>query len=363
MEMERLLQRALRLQQIPAPTFIEAERAAFLAQAFHEVGMQDVTSDDIGNVYARLPGGPLPALVITAHLDTVFPLATPLEVRRTEDTLYGPGIGDNAIALSALVELGIDFLSASLAGDIWLVGTVGEEGLGNLCGMREVVRRFGDTVRCYIVLEGMALGQIYHQGLPIRRYRIEARTPGGHAWKDAGKPSAIHALVSLGSDLLRLPLPLHPRTTLNIGQIEGGTSINSVAAAAYLNLDLRSEDEQILASLVQEMQHAVETQRKAHVELEATLIGERPAGGVPEQHPLVQAAIESLHQCGVTEITLGAGSTDASFPLSLGLPAICVGLTRGGGAHSVNEFIEIPPLAQGYQALLILVDKAFHLQP
>ncbi len=219
--------------------------------------------DEVGNVYARLPGsGSSRPLVVSAHLDTVFPLSTDLHVTRRSSnpgaaptnveglalsTVEGPGIGDNSLGVAGLFGLLWELNSSSaqiagstLPGDIWLVANVGEEGLGNLCGMRAVVDRFGDRPLAYLIVEGMALGQIYHRGLGVQRYRITVDTPGGHSWVDYGRPSAIHVLGEIIYRLSNLSLPRVPRTTLNIGTISGGTSINTIAAHAQLELDLRS---------------------------------------------------------------------------------------------------------------------------
>jgi acetylornithine deacetylase/succinyl-diaminopimelate desuccinylase-like protein len=215
---ERVLEMAIAIQQVPAPTFSEGPRAAFVLECFKEEGLSDVSMDPAGNVYARLPGaGKAPPLVVSAHLDTVFPEDTPLDFRREAEKVYGPGIGDNATGIAGLFGLlwglrdetlrrpiaHLTSLEAKpsqgsgkhlqgLPGDVWLVANVGEEGLGNLCGMSAVVDRFGSDVRAYLIIEGMALGQIYHRGLSVRRYEISACTQGGHAWVDFGKPSAIH---------------------------------------------------------------------------------------------------------------------------------------------------------------------------
>ncbi|UCF61551.1 MAG: M20/M25/M40 family metallo-hydrolase, partial [Anaerolineaceae bacterium] len=326
-------------------------RAHFVLNKFKEAELEDVQLDQIGNVLGRIRGGSKPPLIISAHLDTVFPVGTELDSKRAEDRLSGPGIGDNAIGLATLVELTHD-LPRRPPGDIWFVATVGEEGLGNLRGMHEVVKRFEEHPAAFIVLEGMALGHIYHRGLPVRRYQITTKTEGGHAWIHAGRPSAIHVLIAVGADLMSLSLPSLPRTSLNIGRIDGGTSINSIANRASMKIDLRSEEIESLLDLESQVMELVNSHKNNQTEIQMTLIGERPGGGLPESHPLVQAAIHALKECGEKVIHLKPGSTDASVPLSLGLPAICIGITRGGNAHSPNEYIEIEPISRGYNALL-----------
>lgn len=357
MDLERWIARTLELQSIPAPSFQEAERAAYLQRHFDESGLDDVHQDSIGNVFGRVTGGQAAPTIVSAHLDTVFSATTDLTHRRTRRLLAGPGVGDNAVALAALLELAGDLPASEPAGDVWLVGNVGEEGLGNLRGMREVVSRFGSRVSAYLVLEGMALGHLYNRGLPSRRYRIESRAAGGHSWIHRGRPSAIHQLIQLGSALLQVSRPDGASTSLNIGTIGGGRSINSIADSATMELDLRSEDEQALERFDNDLQAVIGD----WPDTSAELIGARPAGDLPADHPLVLAASESYMAAGEPELTLGAGSTDASIPLNQGLPAICIGLTRGGEAHTLDEYIELGPMSRGYQAVLGLIDKAFSL--
>jgi tripeptide aminopeptidase len=358
MEIERLLDRALRIQRIPAPTFSETARAELMRSEFDEAGLADISRDATGNVYARVPGGSRPPVVVSAHLDTVLSAADAPPARRVGDCLRGPGIGDNAVSLAALVELGFDYSEEPPEGDVWLVADVGEEGLGNLAGMRQVVSRFGDGVGAYIVLEGMALGQVYHRALPVRRYRVSARTAGGHSWIHAGRPSAVHALLGLGAELLRLPLPATPRTTLNVGRIEGGTTINTIAPEAWLEIDLRSAEGEVLDDLRQQLERLVSAHRRPDVEVGLESIGDRPGGSLAPDHWLILAACRALEDAGEGPPVLEMASTDASLPLSLGLPAVCVGLTRGGEAHTLNEYIELDPLPRGYRSVRSLISAA-----
>jgi tripeptide aminopeptidase len=354
MNLERWLQNTMELQRIPAPTFHETERGEFMHNAFRANGLRPVELDVAGNVYAQCSSGDGPPLVVSAHLDTVFPVTPdqPAEIR--DDRLYGPGVGDNAVALGSLLELAVD-LQHDDGGNVWLVANVAEEGLGNLLGMQHVVERFGSAVAGYVVLEGMALGHIYHRGLPVRRFRLRAETDGGHAWIHAGRPSAVHVLVQLAVDLLQIPLPQEPRTSLNIGRIEGGTTVNTIADSAEMELDLRSVDEGVVDDMVGAIERCVAGRQGDSRRVSMEAIGHRPGGEISPDHPLVQAAIAAHHRAGLGPPVLGIGSTDANLPLSLGLPAVCVGLTRGGGAHSASEFIEIEPLASGYAAVLDLI--------
>ena len=358
---QRTLDLAVDIQQIPAPTFAEQQRAAFILEQFLRAGLEDVCTDATGNVYARIPGGGnARPLIISAHIDTVFLEGTNLAINRTEDKIFGPGIGDNSLGVAGLLGLvwALREKQVSLPGDLWLVANVCEEGLGDLAGMRAVVDRFGGRVSAYIVLEGMALGQIYHRGLGVQRYRIETQTTGGHSWVDYGRPSAIHELADLIRQLTDMDLPEQPRTTLNVGVISGGTTINTIAARAHLELDLRSEGTDELSDLTQRVEASVAKANRPDVAVTARVIGSRPAGKLAPNHSLVKLARKALKQVGI-DAHLGVGSTDANIPLSLGYPAICIGLTVGGGAHTVDEYILTRPLERGLQQLQMIVEEAF----
>lgn len=359
MDLQRWIDSTLTIQAIPAPTFDEAERAAYMRQEFEAAQLQDVHHDRLGNVYGHVSGGSAPPILVSAHLDTVFGHGTDLRARQTRTRIVAPGVGDNAVALGALIELAHDVSELRPAGDLWLVANVGEEGLGNLCGMREVVAQLADRIAFYVVLEGMALGHIYHRALPVRRYRLTANTRGGHSWIHRGRTSAIHALVRLAGQLLEIPLPNGARTTLNIGTIDGGRSINSIADGAMMELDLRSESMDSLDRLDQAVQATVSEAANSGQRLELELIGVRPAGELPSGHPLVQAAAQALTAAGEQDQFLEAGSTDASIPLHRGLPAVCVGVTKGGEAHTLDEYIELNPMPHGYRALRELIERAF----
>jgi len=418
----RIIDLAIAIQQIPAPTFHEGARAEFVRRRFVEEGIPagDVQLDEAGNVLARVAGeGQDRCVVVSAHLDTVFHMDADLTVVREGLTtrigastrrlksvprltgkVSGAGIGDNALGVAGLFGLlwNLGEGQVRLSGDLWLVANVREEGLGNLDGMRAVVEFFeaedagnvglppmlrsGGYSRkpprhgspcAYIALEGIGLGHVYHRGLGVRRRRITVRTPGGHSWIDAGEPSAVHELMRLGARLAGLVEgtgadsarsaarqqggSAPARTTLNIGVISGGWSVNTIAAEAMLELDLRSESAEALELLTGEVEREVEAARTrigagGSIELEG--IGDRPWGELSKEHPLVRLCEASLRGVGVHP-HLSTGSTDANWPLSLGLPAVALGLTSGGGAHSRREFININPFWKGIEALTRVV--------
>ncbi|MEW6717449.1 MAG: M20/M25/M40 family metallo-hydrolase [Chloroflexota bacterium] len=354
---QQVLDLAVAIQQIPAPTFQEAERAAFVRKTFLAEGLNDVTQDEMGNVYARFSGNDSATpVVVTAHLDTVFPSGTDLSLLRYPDRITGPGIGDNSLGLAGLFGL---VWSLRAEGhiphdNIWLVANVGEEGVGDLCGMRAVVERFGSSPKAYVVLEGLVLGKVYHRGLGVKRYSITVFTEGGHSWVDFGKRSAIHEMAQLVTKLIGITLPAEPRTTLNVGLIGGGTSVNTIAPEAFLQLDLRSECSQALARLEEAVREEVGQAQGEGIEIRMEVIGERPMGALPEDHPLVELAAHCLEAQGIKPC-FSIGSTDANVPISKGIPAICIGLTRGSGAHTVKETIHTDFLNRGLEQLVCLV--------
>jgi tripeptide aminopeptidase len=355
---ERVVNITENIQQIAAPTFDEYQRAEFIARTFREHGVKDVELDPMGNVFARIKGlGRKPPLIVSAHLDTVFPRGTDLTITRNFEKITGPGIGDNSLGLAGL--LGLYWILSEKSPkqsqrlpktcDVWLVANVAEEGLGNLNGMQVVVNRFDKDVTAYIILEGMAFGYIYHRALGVKRYQINVHTRGGHSWLDYGKPSAIHILADLIVKIKKLYFPANPRTSYNVGVISGGTTINTIAAEASLQLDLRSLSPSVLDTVSHQVEELVEVENfkgGEEIYIHSEVIGERPAGEIPAEHPLVKMAFECHIQNGV-DPKLNVGSTDANIPLSRGYPAICMGLTTGGGAHTTSEYIDIPPVGQG----------------
>ena len=360
------------IQQIPAPTCAEATRASYIESRMQRVGLIDVHQDDLLNVYGRIPGI-IPVtnktLVISAHSDTVFPADTDLTVSRKGERIYGPGIGDNSTGVAGLLFLAETIINVKLfsQADIWFVANVCEEGMGDLRGMRAVVECFGQQAQ-YIVVEGGLYGQISHQSIGVRRYRVDVSTPGGHSWGDFGQPSAIHEIAQLITHLTQLPVPSKPKTTFNIGVVEGGTSVNTIAQAAHFLLDLRSESAAVLEDLVKQATAVVKTAqteaRYAGRDVKYVLrqVGHRPAGAIPRSDPLVQLAQAALHYAGVQRIGYVISSTDTNIPLSKGYSAVCVGLTLAGNAHRLDEFIDPSYLPQGLQQLLLLTLAAADYQ-
>lgn len=353
---------AVSIQQIPSPTFEEGERAAYVESLYTKSGLDQVHEDEIHNVFGRYAGlDSRHPVVISAHLDTVFPIATDLAVSydgpmMEASRIYGPGIADNALGVAGLITLARSLAHNGFrtASDIWLVANVAEEGLGNLKGMRAVVDKFGPDAT-YLVLEGGSFGLVFHEAIGVNRFLIEVRTPGGHSWGDFGKPNAIHILSSLINDISNLDVSAGPKTTYNVGVIEGGTTVNAIASVAKCQLDLRSAEKGLLDNLTNQVRQLVENANgQSTVRVEMTQIGERPSGRISRESAVVKMAAAALEQVGCVPVEFMAGSTDASVPIGLGIPSVCIGLAKSGNTHRLDEFVDITHLAQGLQQLLLL---------
>ncbi len=356
-----IVEQAIAIQQIAAPTFAETERAAYVEGCFHTLGLLDVERDEMDNVFGRvagsLPGAPV---IISAHSDTVFAAAQDLTIRQSDGRIAGPGIADNSLGVAALLPLAESFAGGDLRPqrDIWFVANVREEGLGDLHGMRAVTDRFG-AAAAYLVLEGGLFGYICHEGIGVRRFRVTVETPGGHSWGAFGNPSAIHVMGRMIAALGELTLPEQPKTTYNVGVVEGGTTVNTIAQRATMLLDLRSAGERELLNLVQRVETLLHGFATPEVQVTVETIGDRPAGRLSQKAPLVREARAALRAVGQPGVELTAGSTDANIPLSQGYPAVCIGITRAANTHRPDEFMETAPIPQGIgQALLLLLAVA-----
>lgn len=338
-EHERLIEEALEICAVPAPTFAERERAELVATRLRAAGLA-AHFDTVGNVVATVTPGDAP-LVVEAHLDTVFGIPLPAAPARHGDRLVGAGIGDDSLALAMLLLLARRVRPTR---PFVLAATVGEEGEGNLRGATALVESLAPGA--YVALEGHGRDALVTGGIGSVRFEATFRTRGGHSWGDRGAPSAVHALVRACSRLLDELGDRH----VNIGLLTGGTSINTLAASAGCKIDCRDDD----ATRLRETESIVlDVLREAEVEL----IGRRPAGATPPEHALVRAAREARAEAGLPAAVEIASSTNANAALGRGIPAISVGLTEGGGAHTAEEYVEVGPLRAGADAALLLVER------
>lgn len=349
--------------QIPAPTFQEQARTRYVRERMEAIGLSSVSADDLGDVVGRLKGtGGGPAILLAAHIDTVFPMETDLTVRPDGDILRAPGVGDNSASVAAMLHVARILIEnqISLSGDVLFAATVGEEGLGNLRGISRVVQTHGPEIDYVIVLDG-SLGSLVRQGVGSRRLRLVVTTDGGHSWGSFGSPSAIHALGKVIAQIADIRVPTNPKTTFNVGTISGGTTVNTIANRAEAVIDLRSLDVEELRRLEERVRRiAAEVCRHSGVAHEFEVLGDRPVGQIPEEHPLC-ATVKRVHsQMGITTRSYPS-STDGNVPLSLGIPAVTVGVTLGGNGHRLDEYIHASPLARGVGQLLLLLTAAQQL--
>ena len=352
---EQLLEETLRVCHIPAPTFDEAERAVYVAERMRTIALSDVQVDDIHNVSGVLHcGGSGPTTLVVAHLDTVFPRSTPLHVRRTKQRLYGPGIGDNSLAVAAMLNVAAAMkrFRPVAAGRIIFAASVGEEGLGNLCGIRKIMETWGNDLDTVIAVEGHGVDEIRHAGIGSTRLKVTFTGPGGHSWGAFGTPSAVHAMGTVIHKLSRFKTSNNPRTTFNVGMVEGGASVNTIAPRATMLVDLRSVSARHLTQLEARVNHLLEdVGHHTGVGVKSTVVGRRPAASLPVSHPLCKGIVDIRKRLRMRPAIFSASSTDANLPLSLGLPSVCLGITRGGMAHTVKEYIECSPILGGVKQL------------
>ncbi|HEY7914846.1 MAG TPA: M20/M25/M40 family metallo-hydrolase [Blastocatellia bacterium] len=359
----------IRVCEIPAPPFKEDERARYIARRFEEIGLERVHTDEEGNVIAERPGRrDRPRVVVSAHLDTVFPEGTDVTVRCEGSRLYSPGISDNTVGVVTLpaIALALDAGAVKTEGTIYFVATVGEEGEGNLRGVRHLFTKgeFGSGVEAFISLDGPGVERITHRALGSRRYRVTMSGPGGHSWGDFGIVNPIHALGRAIARFAAYPAPLAPRTSYNIGIIEGGSSVNAIPQAASMIVDLRSvandEIDRLESYLMRVVEVAAREENSQRAMSGTTLgyrfeqVGDRPSGETPVESSIVQAAIECSRALGI-EPRLDCSSTDSNIPISMGIPAITIGV--GGissNCHSLTEWYEPVGRTLGLKRLLLL---------
>lgn len=353
--------------EIPAPTFKEEKRAEHFKQRFTELGLKNVRIDAIGNVIGERPGtGAGPTLVLAAHLDTVFPEGTDVKVKRNGSILAGPGIGDDCRGLGVILAVAraLDEAKIETQGTILFVANVGEEGLGDLRGTRHLFNNeLKGKITHFISVDGAGLG-VTNAGVGVVRYRVTFRGPGGHSYGAFGLPSPIHAMGRAIEKISRFQVPKQPKTTFNVGKIEGGTSVNSIAHTAWMEMDMRSESVAELAKLEAEFKRAVqesldeENARGAgpkKLTVEMKMVSQRPAGVTPADSPIVKAAVAANAALGI-KTRLSASSTDSNIPISLGVPAITIsGGGEGRGAHSLDESFDTTDSHIGIQRALLIV--------
>ena len=352
----QVAEEAVRICEIPAPTFEEAERAAYVRRRFAELGLQDVTIDAAGNARGRRPGaGGGPGLAMAAHLDTVFPKGTDVKVKRQGARLLAPGIGDNSTAIAALLAMleAMNAAGLTTAGDLYLASDTGEEGLGDLKGMKAFMAEVKDRVGATIAVEGMKVNRIIHAAVGSRRYKATFTARGGHSWGHFPSPSAIHIMGRAIAEISRLEVPTDPKTTYNVGVIHGGTTVNTIATEADMLVDMRSVDTRSLADLERRVLAIVgDAAREGDGQAKLEMVGDRPAGSISADHPVVQTCRAVHRALGIPTFS-EASSTDANVPLGMGLPGVCLSITEGANEHRLDEYIETGPISTGVKNILL----------
>jgi acetylornithine deacetylase/succinyl-diaminopimelate desuccinylase-like protein len=361
---------------VAAPPFGEAARGLWLADRFRELGLVDVQVDEVGNVFGIRPGGGSRYVALSAHIDTVFPAATPLHVRHQGSRLYGPGVADNGAGIAAMLAIASVLASARISHGLpfLFIGNVGEEGEGDLRGMRHVFAtpRWRDAIAYSVIVDGAGTDTVVAEALGSRRFEVIVRGPGGHSWSDFGAPNPIIALSRAIEVLSQTPVPVAPKTTFNVGVIRGGTSVNSIPESASMRVDLRStsmaEIDRLERVLRLALEQAVALENRAAaqhetrrppvpqnrvLQSEVLEIGNRPAGELAPDARLLKVIRAVDAQLG-NNAQVQRASTDANIPLSLGREAIAIGGGgSGGGAHTLQEWFDCDGRGLGLKRILL----------
>jgi tripeptide aminopeptidase len=350
---------------IPAPTFAEHVRGQFFQKRFKELGLQNVSLDEHGNIFGFRPGsGEGPKLVVSAHLDTVFPEGTDVEAKVIDGKIYAPGIADDGRGLAALLTLirAVNTINFQTVGDIVFVATVGEEGLGDLRGVKGLFADNSD-IDGFISIEPGTPNEITYLATGSRRYRVTYSGPGGHSFGNFGIPSAIHALGRAIAMISEIQVSENPKTTFNVGTINGGTSVNTIAASASMVLDMRSTSQEELKKLEEQVvallhQAAADENLRwdkvDSIKVELELVGDRPAGSQSAEAVIVQSAMAAASVLGFEPELNNPSSTDSNVPIGLGVPAVTLGGGGNyGGCHTLQEFFDPKDAHFGVQKILL----------
>jgi tripeptide aminopeptidase len=354
----------IRFCEVPAPPFKERARGDVVRQAFQQAGLRNVRIDRVGNVLGDRPGmAARPHVVLSAHLDTVFPVETDVKVRRDGAVLWGPGIGDDCRGLAVLVGVVKALRQANVrtTGSLTFVATVGEEGLGDLRGVKELFASAMDIDQ-FVAIDGTGLG-VTNVGVGSHRYRVTFKGPGGHSFAAFGLANPIDAMGRAIAKIAEFQVTREPKTTFNVGRVGGGTSVNSIPAEAWMEVDMRSSDAVALAALDARFQRAVDTavteendrwRSPDAITAVKERVGDRPAGSTPAGSPLVRTA-EAVHRALGLPFVLSESSTDANIPMSLHIPAITIGGGgRGTDAHAITESFDTTDAWVGTERALLL---------
>jgi acetylornithine deacetylase/succinyl-diaminopimelate desuccinylase-like protein len=364
---ERFVRELITLTEIPAPPFKEKQRADAVLAMFKQLKLSDVEMDAEGNVMglwrgsgpgARASGDGGAMVAVLAHLDTVFPEGTDVKVKRSGDRLSAPGVGDDTrgIALMLSIVRAMSAAGFSTSNDILFVANVGEEGEGDLRGTKYLLQKgkYKDRIKQFISIDGGDQSTITNGGVGSRRYRVTFKGPGGHSYGAFGLVNPAYAMGSAIAKFSRISVPQKPKTTFNVGAVGGGTSVNSIPFEVHMDVDIRSEscaelkkvDAQFLAIVRESVdeENKARSTREGKISADPKMIGDRPCGQTPVNSPIVQAVAAAVTAFGMTP-NYSVSSTDANFPMSLGIPAVTIGRGPGERSHSLDEFTIVEPKA------------------
>ncbi len=348
----------IRITEVEAPPFKEDERATLVAAMMREVGLQEVHVDSAKNAVGIIKGKGTKekAVILAAHIDTVFPAGTNVKVSREGNILRAPGCGDNSSSVAALLNVARVLIEGgfTLPRDVIIAGDAGEEGLGDLSGMKALMNAYRDRVEYALPVDG-GLGAVIHAGVGSRRIKVTTHSPGGHSYGAFGVPSAVHGLGRMIANIADIEVPSRPRTTYTVGVIGGGTSVNTIAGEAWMLVDMRSESAEELAKLEAKVRAGIDDgAKRGDVTYEIQVVGDRPAGSIPIESELPQMVLAVNRALGI-ESYAEASSTDANVPLGMGIQAVTVGIKRGGDAHRLTDYCEIDSFLPGMKTVLLSI--------
>lgn len=365
----------LEMARIPAPPFGEMARGEWLKGRFGQLGLRDVQGDEVGNVFGVLQGPGAECVALSAHIDTVFPAGTPLNVHQRGNRLHGPGVSDNGAGVTAILAIAgaLQWAGISPSAPIVFIGNVGEEGEGDLRGMRHIFStpRWRDSIRYSLVLDGAGSDTIVAEALGSRRFEVNVRGPGGHSWSDFGVPNPILVLARALNVFAQTPVPSSPKTTFNVGVIRGGTSVNSIPESASMRVDIRSTSMEEMERLEDSLRHALllaiedemqaserhngSQRRTSGLTYEVVPIGSRPAGEL-DSNARILNVIRAVDAHLGNAAQIQRASTDANIPMSLGREAVAIGGGgQGGGAHTLQEWFDANGRELGLKRILLAV--------
>ena len=357
----------IELTAIEAPTFEEEVRGIYYQKKLKSLGIKNVETDEVGNIFGIRSGkGNGPTLVLCAHLDTVFPAGTDILAKNIGGKIYAPGIADDGRGLASVLTIvrALNHANIQTEGDLIIGATVGEEGLGDLLGVKTFFEN-RDDIDGFISIEPGEPDQVIYLGTGSKRYKVSYRGPGGHSFGNFGTPSPIHALGRAIAKITSLDVPLNPKTTYNVGLINGGTSVNTIAEVGEMVIDLRSNSQSELIALEEEVINIIKEAAEEEnirwkkiddITVDLELVGNRPAGSQSPESIIVQASAAATSVIGFEQTLSGAGSTDSNIPINLGIPAVTLGGGGdSGGHHTLQEYYNPTDAFYGVQKILLTI--------